>query len=740
MRLPATAILFICLLHTIAQAEGGSIVGRVTTIGEKGTEALVGASVFVQGTVRGAVTNARGEYRIADLPSGTYTLVFSMVGYQRETRSLVQVNEGSETVIDVLMISTPIETEQIVVTATRREQSLQEVPASVSITEAPEIRFRNSQTIEDALRYVPGVNITGRQVNIRGSSGYAIGVGSRVMMMLDGIPFITGDTGELIFEAVPVGQIERIEVVKGASSALYGASALGGVVNVITKPISDVPETYVRTYAGRYNKPSFEKWKWTDRNLYFGGVAASHAFKADDVGIAIALSRQFDDGYRKNDHRKRYNLYLKAREDFSEHNWLTMTFSLMDEYGGRFNYWQNIDSALIPFRLQRDDAMKATRHYLSGIYRHVVDDQLLLTAKTMWNHNEWVSTTWHDSGSGRWKDIKASRAESFQLEVGGTWFADTDHTLTFGADGQLDLVSSDLFADRKARRAALFAQDEWHASDELTFTLGARLDLQSLYIVDSAPQLSPKFAVTYKPTEVTTVRASFGRGFRVPSVAEAWANINLGLGFFVPSPGLKPERSYSFEVGVSHQLGEIGSIDVALFRTDYENLIEPVPETKRDTVNLRDSLIVQWQNITSARVQGLETSLKLGFLEGELLFALGYTYVYPEDRSRNDILAYRPRHVLYSNLLFRPGVLRLGVDFRYISRVDRIYAIPIIPDTDERVAIVVSDFRAGADLSSLGIPLAATLSINNAFRYNYLELTANVSPPRTFVLALEAKL
>jgi iron complex outermembrane receptor protein len=740
MMRPVFVAVLSTVLWTSGLAAGGSIAGRVTTVGEKGLEVLVGASVVLQGTVRGAVTNAKGEYRIEGVPEGNYVLVFSMIGYQRETRSQIRVDKGTETVVNVTMIPSPIETEPIVVTANRRAQSLEDVPVSVSIADASEILFRNAQTIEDALRYVSGVNVTGRQINIRGSSGYAIGVGSRVMMMLDGVPFITGDTGELIFEAVPVGQIDRIEVVKGASSALYGTSALGGVVNVITKPISESPETRLRTYGGIYNKPSFEKWKWTDRTLGFGGVAASHAFKAGDVGVALALSRQFDDGYRKNDHRKRYNLYLKAKEDFSDRNSLAMTFSLMEEYGGKFNYWQNIDSALIPFRLQRDDEIKATRHYFSGAYSHVLDETFLLSGKAMWNHNEWVSTTWHDSGAGRWKDIKASRAESFRFQTGATWLLDPRHTATFGVDGQLDLVTSDLFADRRAWGGALFVQDEWRANDELTVTAGARLDLQSLYLVESSPQLSPKLALTFTPVEGTTLRASFGRGFRVPSVAEAWANINLGLGFFIPSPGLKPERSYSYELGVSHRLGDLGSIDVALFRTDYENLIEPVPETRRDTVNLRDSLVVQWKNISTARVQGFETSLKLGFLDGDFLVTLGYTYVYPEDLSKHDLLAYRPRHVLYSNLFFRSGILRLGVDFRYISRVDRIYTIPVIPDTDERVAIVVTDFRCGAEFTSWGIPLEATFNINNVFRYNYLELTANVSPPRTFVLVLEAKL
>jgi iron complex outermembrane receptor protein len=133
---------------------------------------------------------------------------------------------------------------------------------SVSTMDAGSISRRNIITLDDALRYVPGVNLTEYQVNVRGSSGYSRGAGSRVLLLVDGIPFVTGDTGEMNFETLPVGQIERVEVVKGAASALYGSSALGGVINVITKRIPEQPETRIRAFGGFYGTPSFPQWDW----------------------------------------------------------------------------------------------------------------------------------------------------------------------------------------------------------------------------------------------------------------------------------------------------------------------------------------------------------------------------------------------------------------------------------------------------------------------------------------------
>lgn len=745
-------------------AAGGTIVGKVT--GKDETEPLVGVNVFVQGSVRGAATNAEGKYRIADVAPGTYTLVFSLVGYQREVRTNVLVREGIETVVNVAMTVSPVQAEQVVVTANKRPQSLQDVPVSVAVMDAVEMQSRNPQTIEDAMRYIPGVNITGGQVNIRGSSGYTKGAGSRIILLLDGIPFIAGDTGELIFEQIPVGQIDRIEVVKGASSALYGSSALGGVINVITKPIPENPETFVRTYGGLYSDPSYERWRWTDKDLGFGGLSIGQSVKFGDLGVVAAFSRQVNDSYQANDFTRRYNIYLKARQDFSSENSLTMNFGYLSQYRGLHNWWRNIDSALLTPYVQRDDNVKSTRQYLSGLYTDALSDNVLLTVKGLWNNNDWFSTSVHDDSAKNWKRTPSGRfaetlesfANDYRIEAGATAIIDNDHTVTGGITGQFFAVRSDsaLFGKHSGWTSALYAQDEWRINEDWTFTFGARVDMQRTGIGDTRPQFNPKLAGTYKADETTTLRASFGRGFRVPSVAEVFVGLELGGGInTVPNADLKPERSYAYEVGLAKHLGDIGTVDVAAFWTDYDNLIEPTPFQDQF-----GNYKIQWQNTPKARVQGFEASWKVGFFDGDLLWNFGYTYAYAHDLTPrvfagldsvvnarpNNVLPYRPKHVLTTSVQGRVNVLRAGVDFRYLSKVDRVFDLFVntkdffIPNADARVAIIVTDFRFGADFTSVGVPLSVMLNVNNAFHYNYLELTANMAPPRTIMLVLEAKL
>ena len=712
-----------------ASAAGGSVAGRVTAAGEGG--ALPGVNVRLEGTVRGTTTGARGEYRIAGVPAGRRTLVFSLVGYLRVVRPDVIVEEGKETVLDVALVQTAIQSEQVVVTASKREQSLQDVPVSISVMDAAEISQRNSTSLEDALRYIPGVNMTGTQVNIRGSSGYSLGAGSRVLMLLDGIPFLAGDTGELNFESIPMGQVDRIEVVKGASSALYGSNALGGVVNIITKPIPETPETIVRTFGGLYNKPTYGQWDWSDKLRSFNGQSFSHMRRVGDLGVSVFFSRQIDDGYRQNDYRRRFNFLMKTREDFSSTGSLTLNFGLAYQYMGQFLYWRNVDSALVtPLRHQSDN-IKSTRYFLSGLYNTTFSDDFLFTVKAMWYHNDWG---FQQSGD---PERTESLSDGVRVEALSTLLPGGSQTLTCGVDGDIDMIGGGMFGDRRIGGLALFAQDEAKILNDLTLTLGARFDLQSVGLTGEGGQINPKVALLYRPVAGTALRASYGEGFRVPSLPEAFVEAGSTGLLAVPNKDLKPERSKSYEAGVSQSLGDYGSIDLAAFRSDIDNLIEP------GLFAVGDGLQIQWRNVTRARVQGFETSFQAGFFKGGVVCNFGYTYVYPEDLTLNDILKYRPRHLFHGDVRGKLGCLSASADFRFVSRIERIddelVDAGVIPDGDQRVPIYVTDIRLGADLSFAGIPLSVSLNVNNLFQHNYVELIGNVMPPRTYVLVLESR-
>lgn len=728
-RHPFIGVLFFLELLSL-RAFPGSIAGRVMS--ESDHEGVAGVRVFLQGTVRGVSTGAQGEFRLAEISPGTYTLVFSMIGYQRLTVAGVVVRDTGETVLTVKMIQVPIETDQIVVTANKREQSLDEVPASISVVDATAIERRNAQSIDEVLRYVPGVNITGTQVNIRGFSGYSLGAGSRVLMLLDGIPFIAGDTGELNFESVPMEEVERVEVVKGASSALYGSNALGGVINLITKPIPEGEATTVRMYGGLYSNFPDPEWQWSDHKRYTTGESVSHVHREGNIGFSLYASNQSDDGYRQNDYHRRYSMLLRLKEYSASSTSLSLNFGLVHQNAGQFLFWRNIDSALIPPKPNQADNETSTRYFLSGIYSSAMSDHVLMTVKALWYHNDWG---WEQTG----QDARTgSLADDLRLEVQSTILPSDLHTVTLGVTATADLIGGDIFATQTLGGFAVYGQDEWKVADMITFTAGMRFDLQTVGLASNAGQLNPKVALTYRPLDGMTLRASFSQGFRVPSLPEAFVAAGTTGVIAVPNPDLRPEKSTSYELGMSQSLGDAGALDIAAFRSEINNLIEP------GLIVSGSNLELQWRNVTRARIQGFETSVKLGLPSKVAATEFGYTYSYPQDLTLHQLLKYRPRHVLYVSARSTLGWFSADYDFRFISRVDQIddqlVLSGIIPDGDQRVPIYVSDVRVGADFKLGNVPTSVTFGVNNLFQHRYVELIGNIMPPRNYVLVVQTRL
>jgi outer membrane receptor for ferrienterochelin and colicins len=715
------AIWILSLATAVAQT--GAITGRV--VDARSGEGLPGVNVLLQGTVRGASTDTSGTFAIAAVRPGVYTLSFSLVGYKRELRAGVTVNEGAVANLTVQLTPVAISTEPVVVTASKREQSFQEVPASVSVMDAAGLAYRNAVSVEDALRYIPGVNMTYDQVNIRGSSGYSRGAGSRVLMLVDGIPLLTGDTGELNFESIPTGQIDRIEVVKGAASALYGSSALGGVINVITRRVPEEPETRIRTYGGFYSKPSFSRWGWSGRTRFQEGVSASHSQRFGPVGISFFGSRMIDDSYRENDWKKRTNLSLRADATLSGDDVLSVTANYLDNYRGAFLYWKDIANALVLPDTYQGETIHSKRFYSTAIFTHTLAPNAVATTRALWYNNRWT-----DQLGSR---IDDSKSDVLRGEVQVSWTPNEAHVLAFGVEGNYDRVRASLFGKHHGGGGAAYAQDEIKLMEPLELTLGARFDIESLDSVETNSQFNPKVGLVYTPAMGTAVRASVGRGFRSPTVAEAFTSTNIGGFTIVPNASLKPEQSVSYEVGANQLLGETAVVDIAFFQNDFWDLIETGFNAQGQG---------QFSNVTRARIRGVEVTSQLQFFNRGLTFEASYTYIDPRDLTANDVLKYRHRHVAYLSAMGHLGLFTLGADLRYLSETARIdqefVTLGIIKNGDVRVPIKVVDLRLGADLSEVGIPLNATVNLNNVFQYNYVELIGNMAPPRAVILTLES--
>lgn len=713
----------------------GTIAG--TVVSSEDQSPLVGANVLIKGTILGGTSSADGRFTIAGVPEGTHTLVASRVGYERKVISNVVVKAGEVSRVAVSLTPLPIQSEPVVVTASKRDQSLEEIPVSVSLVDARTIEERNSVTIDEALRYVPGVNMVQSQVNIRGMSGYSRGIGSRVLLLLDGIPLLTGDTGEIVWETIPPFQIERIEVVKGAGSALYGSNALGGVINVITKQIKEGREGRLRAYGGLYDNPIYDEWRWSTKTRFLNGLHASYSLREGSRAFLLSTSRMNDDGYRENDFYRRWNFFGKFQYDFSPYESATLSFNLLNQKKGSFFWWRSLKQALQSDGDQSHFRITTTRWNANVGYRKIVGEKFSYIAKG----NFFKSFLQNDSlgvlGS-------YSKAHTGFLELQGNFVPSASHILTFGLVGNYNDIGAILYGDHSDVGVALYFQDEYLLNENLRLTGGARYDFQKVLGLRAASQLSPKFGLVYSPDKRTTIRASAGRGFRAPSLGEIYISAVTYAALVEPNPDLKPEHSWSFEVGGNRLLTDQVLVDAAVFWSEFFDLIEG-----RISFDVeRKFPVIKFENLTRARIQGAEVGVKSDWFKKLLQLQASYTYVWPEDRTEigrkeGKILRFRPRHLLYVGGSLNYKSLTLGGDFRYVSKVDRIdeklVQLARIQDGSARVPIKVVDLRASLDLTQHKVPVVLRLNVNNVFQYNYVELIGNVAPIRHFVFTAEAK-
>ncbi len=714
--LPIILLFFCCVCSAMAQTS--KLTGKVV---DDQNNPITAANIYIEGTILGSASDKNGAFIIQNPPGEKFILVIAVIGYA-EMKIEVDTQAGTAHDLGIIQLKTSLLPSQpIVTTASKYEQSVRDIPVSIAHISSTEINDRNAITIADALKYTSGINLNDDQINIRGSSGYSRGVGSRVLMLVDGVPYITGDMQGLVFEALAVNEIADIEIIKGAGSALYGSSAVGGVINILTKPITQQAQYNLKMYGGLYSEPHYKRWKWTDKTLTLNGLKASFSKKIDNLGFRIGASRDQDDSYKQNNWKKRINIGGKIEYDLSAHDRITLAGNFMDQKRGSFLYWKDLQNALSIPDDQRNDNVHSQRSYLRGEYQKVVSKDNFYKGNILWYHN------YFDDKVGGAKHNSTSEFVYGEFQYNQMWGS---HFITIGINPTISSVSSNLFGTHQGFGAALFIQDETKWSKEWITTSGLRYDYSDLDSIGKDQRISPKFGLVWKGVPGGSIRFSTGTGFRAPSMAEAFTSTSTGGVVVIPNKKLKPERSISAEIGWNQIFNEYIGGDIALFYNYYWDLIEGgfIPSGQ-----------IQFKNVTEARIAGFEFNLFGQMFSRLLSYKVGYTYTETRDIKLDDFLTYRPRHLLYGSLKTKWHFLGFAADYRLISKYDRIdntFAL-IIPNATERVEAHVVDMRLSANFKLGSIPLTTSVQVNNILQYNYVSFVGSIAPIRQFVLSLE---
>jgi outer membrane receptor for ferrienterochelin and colicins len=714
-------------------------------------ETLPGVHITIPELSVGVVSDSSGRFRLTGIPAGSHQIRFSMVGFQTLTQDLV-IEENETIYLEITLTPMIFTSGELVVTASRRSQLIGTVSASMNTITPEELHSRNIISLDQALDHVPGVQVLGNSVNIRGSSGFAYGVGSRVLLLVDGVPLMGPDQGGFDFDGLPLTQTRQIEVLKSPGSALYGGGALGGVINLITNDFQSTPETTLRFYSGFYQPVRFDQWKesWdeaADPRPFTGLLFGRSHQVSNRFGYWFSGKLQQDSGYLQNNETKGIELYSKIGFNITDQADLSLYSSVRRNRNQQFLYWNGLSDPLRPGEIQLgNDSATGSNEGLSDritllpVFTHRIQPSLEYILK---GRLFGVAFRPIDSEG----NVRPSEKHNVGVRYGGEIQVNIDPTdqmmITTGVTFDENYIRSDVFVGedslmvRNQPEGALFFQAEYQWSQKLTTTAGFRYDAYQVHTLETATQFSPKFSTSYRITENFTARASFGRGFRVPSVAERFFS-NRDFFPLESNLALRPETSTGYETGLTwfnliHARYNIKA-DLTGFWNEYRELVEPT--------FIQNLGAFQFVNLTRARIRGLEASVAISDVEQNHHISIGYTLLDPIDLELNRALVYRSKHLFQlSSRLLILSWLETGVDFRAASAPDAVDSdfSFFVPDAELFPSLYVTDLRTRFFYEQAGksFGLSGTLIVRNLLDYYYIERPAIFAPPRSLQIVIE---
>ena len=753
---------YICLIIFVLQfsvVAGQTITGRISSEKDKGP--LPGVTVIADDTVA-VIADSTGNY-ILNLSAGLHMIEFRMISFKSDKRNItLEVNERKE--LNVTLLENARELGIVVVSAGRFEQNLEDVTVSMEVLKSGLIEKRNSITMDEAVDNVPGVNVIDGQANIRGGSGWSYGAGSRVQILVDDLPQLTADASDAKWNFIPVENLEQVEVIKGASSVLFGSSALNGVINIRTAYPRDTPLTKINIYFGIYDDAFITTDKkyslqYQDKQSFYKGLNFFHSRKINKLDFVVGGNHLEDNGYRLGENEKRSRLNINTRYRFK-----------LPGLAAGVNFNTMINDATI-FFLWKNDTSGAYRPALNTLsdsktYRTNIDPYV--TYSTAGGSTHKIRTRWFNSTNVNNTD-QNSRGDLYYSDYQYQKHFNESVTITTGMVNIYSKVVSQLYGDHDGNQKAAYFQGDvrWKR-----FAISGGGRAEQIRVDDRKEKWIPVFrsGINFHPFGETYLRVSYGEGYRFPSIAERYIKTSVsGVNIF-PNPDIDSERGLSREIGIKQgfKIGNwYGYVDMAAFENRYYNMIEFVFAQWATTPDIFQNLGFKSVNVGNTRIRGLEFTMAVeGKLANEFVVTLqgGYTYIVPRQitfdssyvmkigpdnvlgSDNTDFLKYRYRHMTRADMEIKRKRFSIGLGLRYTSRmenIDRIFVSGLLDfafspglgigdyRNYNRNGDYIFDFRTAYDITKF---FKLALIIKNFSNHIYMQRPADMQPPRTFAL------
>lgn len=712
-------ISFLVLVFLVmpVMAQEITISGRISD--EQTSDPLPFANIGVKDTSIGSFSDEKGNYRLT-LPVGNYILVVSSVGYET-VEKIISSTSPKAIHMDIQMRTTMQELNTVVVSASKYAQRIQESISSIEVLKANRIESSNLQTIDKALDKIPGVTVMDNEPQIRAGSGFASGLGSRVMVMVDEIPLLRGDAGRPVWHLMPVHEIEQIEVVKGASSVVYGSAALSGAINVRTAWPSDKMQTKVTAFTGIYSKPERRyTTPWSGWNPMQFGLTVSHMQKFEHIDVGASLSYYNDQGHLGTVPEEKdssgsttgaYDRWIKfnfnSRVRAKNVNGLTygLNGTLLTGKTATTYFWLDSDTNIYrPFPNSITNMQELT-FYIDPFLKYFGPKGSVHNFRNRFFYNNSESSSDQSNMSftvyNEYQYQKKFRNLGDLVIVAGIM---NTYSYAYGQvfSGKLAPDSTTTLGEYgtyTSDNLAVYTQIEKKFFKRLTVLLGARYEF---FTLGDLSEGKPVFraGVNLQASKSTFIRASVGQGYRFPSIGERYITTNTGNFGFYPNPQLIAENSLNTELGIKQmfRFGKFaGFADLAGFYETYENYIEFNFGMWGRSSDFSKNMGFKFFNTGPARIYGIDFNI-MG--QGEIIrtlnmsVLLGYTYAMPQSTDtgyvfysqpnldytyvttstnpEDQILKYRLRHIIKGDLELSRKRWSGGISGRYYSFIENI--------------------------------------------------------------------
>jgi len=667
-------------VSAIAQDEG-TLKGKI--VDSKTGETLIGANVVID-DVTGTATDIDGNFTIKVAP-GVHKVLCRYLGYDSQTQNITIV-AGKEFTLNIALVESATDLGTVVVTAGKFEQKIEEVTVSMAVIDPSLVENKGTTNMETAINQAPGVQIIDSEPQIRSGSGYSFGAGSRVMIMVDDLPILSGDAGRPSWNFLPVENLEQIEIIKGASSVLYGSAALSGVINIRTAYPKDEPQSKINVYSGIYDNPTRRHAiYWDDANPVFSGMNFFHSRKAGNWDIVIGGNIFTDNGYIGSAPEDVTVKYISPQNLVVNGTPVTgagadTTISYLSTGVGEFENRTRLN-ANIRYRhpkieglnfginvngmYSRNSGALLILNTDTGLYR-AFPGAITKTLKLVYNIDPFVN--YYDKQGGKHSlrtrvyfidnDNDNNQANQSTLYYGQYQYQKKfvqfkDLVVTAGMMGTFSESNSELYQGNEdasplnfSRNYAAYAQLDKKFWDRVTLSLGTRFE--GFEINDTDKEAKPVFrsGVSARILKETYVRASYGEGFRFPTIAEKYIRTQVGPMNIYPNNNIIAETSWNAEIGIKQGIkaGKFyGYLDIAVFQQEITNSIEFNVGRWGGITDPLFGLGFKSINVGLARIQGIDISLvgkgKVGPFEINVL--AGHTFTKPIAVTADDVFSTR---------------------------------------------------------------------------------------------------